>query len=437
MTTATETREITLLPGQASILTNFDDRILAACAGTGGGKTVLGYWWLHSRMETYPGFTWGMAEPTWPMLDKIILNSSDPDRPTLEQYLRSVGHHPILSKVERIIRTDFGQIYLYTAENPYTMQGAAVKGFWLDEAGQMSLLAHETALQRCSMMEGQELITTTPYNLGWLLTEVVNKKGPGIAVEQWRSIDRPGFPRDSYEYMRERLPAWRFAMLYDAQFEKPAGLIYLAFDEKVCVIDRFPISANWLVYVGHDFGADNPCALFYAQDPGTGNFFLFDEYLPGQGLSANEHIINFKKIIRLPGEEGKENPKTYNVIKRVGGSKAGEDDSRSLYTAHGWVINEPKIGKVAPRIDKVIGLHQLNKVFCFRDMSHYLDEKRTFSYKLNQSGEIVGEIDNESRFHVMSAEQYILSDFTPETVVSDQGYRTTTPQRVTPVRLRR
>ncbi|KKK76769.1 hypothetical protein LCGC14_2860280, partial [marine sediment metagenome] len=29
------------------------------------------------------------------------------------------------------------------------------------------------------------------------------------------------------------------------------------------------------------------------------------------------------------------------------------------------------------------------------------------------------------------------SDFTPETVVSDQGYRTTIPQRVTPVRLRR
>ena len=422
MTTATkvETTKITLLPGQASLLTNFKDRILCACAGTGGGKTMLVYWWLHSRMMTYPGFTWGLAEPTYKMLDRIILNSSDPERPTLEQYLRNVGHHPVLSKGELIMRTDFGQIYLYTAENPNTMQGAPVKGFGLDEGGQMSLLAHETALQRCSMLEGQELIATTPYNLGWLLTEVVNKKGNGIAVEQWRSIDRPGFPRASYEFMRQRLPAWRFAMLYDAQFEKPAGLIYQAFNEAVCVIDRFPIPPSWLVYVGHDFGADNPCALFYAQDPATGNFFLFQEYLPGMGLSANEHVKNFQKIIRLPGEEGKDNPKTYNVIKRVGGSKAGEDDSRQLYTAHGWVINEPKIGKVEPRIDKVTGLHQLNKVFCFRDMHHYLDEKRTFSRKLNEAGEVTVEIENEPRFHEMSAEQYILSDFVPETASSNR-----------------
>src|SRR4030042_4274392 len=207
MPVATKPKEITLLKGQANILTNFIDKILAAIAGTGGGKTMTGYWWLHSRMEAYPGFTWGMAEPTYKMLDRIILNSSDPDRPTLEQYFQKAGHHPVLSKGEGIIRTDFGQVYLYTAENPNTMQGAPVKGFWLDEGGQMVLLAHETALQRCSMMEGQELITTTPYNLGWLLTEVVNKKGrPGVAVEQWRSIDRPGYPRISSEFMRQSLP---------------------------------------------------------------------------------------------------------------------------------------------------------------------------------------------------------------------------------------
>lgn len=405
MTTATVT-EIKLLPGQANLLTNFHDRILAAIAGTGGGKTMTGYWWLHSRMEAYPGFTWGMAEPTYKMLDRVILNSSDPDRPSLEEYLRQVGHHPQYSKGEGIIRTDWGQIYLYTAENPNTMQGAPVRGFWLDEGGQMTLLAHETALQRCSMMEGQELITTTPYNLGWLLTEIVNKKGVGIAVEQWRSIDRPGYPRESYEFMRQRLPPWRFAMLYDAQFEKPAGLIYSAFNESVCVIDRFPIPKEWLIYSGHDFGANNPCALFYAQDPATGNFYLFQEYLPGPGLSANEHVIKFKQLTA-----------GYNVIKRVGGNKSGEDDSRGLYNSHGWTINEPKIGHVEPRIDKVTGMHQLNKIFIFRDMRNYLDEKRTFSRELDENGLSTMKIEDEARFHCMSAEQYILSDFTPETVM--------------------
>ncbi len=393
------------LPGQKRLLFNFTDRILAAVAGTGGGKTYTGYLWLHSRMEAYPGFTWGMAEPTWKMLDRIILNSSDPDRPTLEQYLQRAGHKPVYSKGEQIIRTAYGQIYLYTAENPNTMQGAPLRGFWLDEGGQMALLAHETALQRISMMQGQELITTTPYNMGWLLTEIVNKKGKGIAVEQWRSIDRPGFPRESYEYMRQHLPAWRFSMLFDAQFEKPAGIIYHTFNEAVCVIDRFPIPKTWLIYAGHDFGPDNPAALFTAQDTDTGNFYHFAEYLPGAGISVYERVEAWKKIVA-----------GYNVIRRVGGAPA-EEDSRELCNAHGWVITAPKIKHVEPQIDKVVGMHQLNKVYVFRDLVHYLDEKRTFSRKLDDAGQTTQEIDNEAKFHLMSAERYVLSDFTPETVV--------------------
>jgi hypothetical protein len=417
-----EVKEIKLLNGQASLLSDFDSPVLAAIAGTGGGKTMTGYWWLHSRMEAYPGNTWGMAEPTWQMLDKVILNSSDPGRPTLEEYFRQVGHHPDYSKGERIIKSDFGQVYLYTAENPNSMQGAPLKGFWLDEPGQMSLLAHQTALQRVGMMRGQELLTTTPYNLGWLLTEIAQQNGKGIHVEKWRSIDRPGFPKETYEYMRQHLPPWRFRMMYDAEFERPAGLIYGSFNESVCVIDRFEIPSNWLVYTGHDFGRDNPAALFTAQDPATGNFFHFHEYIPGPGLSVHERVEAWKKIICLPGEQGKENPKTHNVIKRIGGSVNGEEETRQAYNAHGWIINAPKLKNVEPRIDKVIGLHQLNKIFAFRDMAHYLDEKRTFSRKLDSSGQPTAEIDNEARYHLVSCEQYEMSDFTPETAIRTKSF---------------
>ena len=407
-------KKIELLPGQARLLTDFKSSILAAIAGTGGGKTILGYWWLHSRMEAYPGFTWGVAEPIYNMLDKIILNSSDPDRPSLFNYLKLIGHNPDwIDKQSHILRTNFGQIYMGSADNPDSMQGAAVKGYWLDESGQMRVLAHDTARQRCAMMNGQVLHTTTPYNLGCLKTDIWDKRNePGIHVETWRSIDRPGFPHERYEEERRRLPPWRFAMIYDARFDRPSGLIYSAFNENICLINRFPIPTSWLIYVGHDFGADNPCALFYAQDPATGNFYLFHEYAPGPGLSANEHVIEFNKITA-----------GYNVIWRIGGSKAGEKEVRELYNAHGWVINEPKLGHVEPRIDKVIGMHLLNKVFIFRDMRHYLDEKRTFSRELDASGLPTMKIENESRFHCMSAEQYILSYFTPETVATSNRSR--------------
>ncbi len=400
-------RRLVPLLGQAALLLDFKSSVLAAIAGTGGGKTMTGYWWIHSRMEAMPGCTWAIAEPTYNMLDKIILNSSDPGRPTLKDYLRDVGHHPDwIDKKSLILKSDFGQIYMGSADNPDSMQGAAVKGYWLDESGQMRALAHDTARQRCAMQEGQVLHTTTPYNLGALKTDIWDKRTePGIHVETWRSIDRPGFPVARYEEERRRLPPWRFAMMYDAKFDRPAGLIYGAFNEAVCLIERFPIPPNWLIYVGHDFGSNNPCALFYAQDPATGNFYLFHEYMPGPGKSANEHVLEWQKVVH-----------GYNVIKRVGGSKAGEDETRQLYNAHGWVISEPKIGHVEPRIDKVTGMHMLNKVFVFRDLRQYLDEKRTFSRVLDEQGLPTMKIEDEAGKHCMSAEQYILSDFTPETV---------------------
>lgn len=411
MTTTTVEKEIHLLSGQADLLTDFTSSVLAAIAGTGGGKTMLGYWWLHSRMEADPGQTWGMAEPTYNMLSKIILTSSDPGRPSLIDYFKLVGHHPVYRAVDKIIHTDFGKVYLASADRPDSMQGAAVKGWWLDEAGQMSLLAYETATQRCSMMQGQVLLTTTPYNLGWLLTEIKNRESEDIHVETWRSIDRPGYPRESYEKAKRMLPSWRFAMLYDAQFERPAGLIYSTFNESVCVIDRIPKETlqKWLVYVGHDFGPDNPAALFYAQDPSTGQFYLFDEYVPGPGVSVHERVEAFKKKT-----EG------FNVVKRVGGSPQ-EEENREAYNAHGWIISKPKIGHVEPQIDKVIGMHQLNKIMVFRDMVHYLDEKRTFARELDDENQPTAKIDNEAKFHRMACERYLISDFTPETVVSGGG----------------
>ncbi len=407
---------IIALPGQASLLADFKSDVLAAIAGTGAGKTILIYWWLHSRMEAYPGNTWGLAEPSFPMLSKIILNSSDPARPSLEQYFKNVGHHPDYHAVEHILHTDFGQIYLGSADNPDSMQGAALKGYALDEPGLMLLLAYQTALQRVSMMKGQVILASTPYNLGWLKSEVVDKNGQdGIHVERWRSIDRPGFPRESYEAMKLKLPPWRFVMLYDAMFEHPEGLIYSAFNERDCLVDRFEIPKQWPIYVGHDFGASNPAALFFAIDPATGIKWVWHEYLPGPGLSPHQHIENWKKITRNTEEDVKAG-RNYNVIVRMGGSHQ-EDGWRDSYTQQGWHIQEPNdANQVEVQIGKVIGEHQRNRIKVFRDLSYYLDEKRTFSRKLGDDSKPTDKIDNEAACHLMAAERYIISYFKPETV---------------------
>ena len=408
-------RVVSLIAGQANLLTDFTSLVLAGFAGSGGGKTLLLYFFLQDRLIRYPGNTWLVAEPSYPMLTRVIVTSSDPARPNLIDYLRMTGFQPNHRAVDRIIETNHGtqthpkagQIYLASADNPDSLQGAAVKGVCLDEAGLMSLQAYEVARQRVGMMQGQVLLTTTPYNMGWLKTEISDKAGTnGIHVERWRSIDRPGFPLETYEAMKKVLPPWRFAMLYDAMFQHPEGLIYESFDEAICLKERFPIPKEWPVYVGHDFGASNPAAMFYAVQPTVGDIWAFHEYLPGPGKSAPDHVKAWQEITR-----------DMNVVGRVGGNHQ-EEETRQLYRMHGWPITESKVtgsGSVENQILKVIGLHRLNKIKVFRDLRHYLDEKRGFSRVLGPDSKPTDKIDDESRYHLSSCERYVLSDFTPET----------------------
>ena len=181
-------------------------------------------------------------------------------------------------------------------------------------------------------------------------------------------------------------------------------LVYGKFNEDTCKVSRFPIPKEWPHYVGHDFGGANPAALFIAQDPATGYFYAYHEYLPGGGRSTSQHTDEFKKIVT-----------DSNVLKRVGGSHQ-EQGEREAFTAHGWPIQEPKIQRVLPQIDRVVGLMELNKFFIFNDLYLYLEEIMNCLFKRDAHGFIMNEIEHEERYHLCACARYILSDFTPETV---------------------
>ena len=185
------------------------------------------------------------------------------------------------------------------------------------------------------------------------------------------------------------------------------GLVYSAFDERVCRIPRFEIPKEWPIYVGHDFGDANTAALFYAGNPGTGEFFAFAEYLPGREKGIYDHVCDFKAVT-----EG------HNVVKRVGGNHA-EGQIRQGYTAQGWPISEPKHSQDVNLQRKLVqGMHRLNKVYIFNDMENYYRELLSMAFKKDGST-LTDVVKHESRFHLLSCSRYILSDFAPETVRMD------------------
>jgi len=179
-------------------------------------------------------------------------------------------------------------------------------------------------------------------------------------------------------------------------------LVYGCFDEKICKIPREEIPEKWILYTGHDFGTANPAALFIAQDPGTGFFYCFNEYVPIVGKSTYQNVQAFKEIA---GEK--------SIRSRVGGSHQ-EEEIRQGYGAQGWPITEPFILKVNSQIDRVKQLMEKNKIFIFDDMYRLLEQINSCMWKLDDMGKPTNAIKDEKKYHLLACLRYVCSIFRPE-----------------------
>ena len=198
--------------------------------------------------------------------------------------------------------------------------------------------------------------------------------------------------------------AYKQEILADDEDIQDSWLIYGVFDYRTCVVPRFPIPKEWPRFVGHDFGGANPAALFVAQDPSTGLFYAYHEYLPGGGRSAYEHAVEFKRLT-----DG------LTVLKRAGGSHQ-EEEVRQAYTAQGWPISEPRIGNVTAGIDRVRGLMEHNRFYVFEDLKHLLEQIYNYLWDIGPDSRPTDKIKDKERFHLLDCLRYIASDFMPELV---------------------
>lgn len=382
-------------------------RIVAVLAGTQGGKTSFGPHWLYREIKERGPGDYIIATPTFPLLELKCLpefRGLFEDRLALGRYTASpVRKFSFSAAGQKRTFRDSGidyrtNVYFGYAADPESLESATAKAAWLDEAGQkrFKLGSWEAILRRLSLHLGRLLITTTIYNLGWLKAKIWDRwkaKDPDIDVIRFESIQNPAFPLAEFERARRDLPRWKFRMFYQALFERPAGLIYDAFDEALHKVPRFAIPEDWSRYVGLDFGGVNTAALFYAKDPTSGRLFLYREYKAG-GRTSAEHAR-----FLLEGEPGR--PFC------VGGSKS-EGQWRREFASGGLSIKSPAIADVEVGIDRVYGVHKRGTLYVFDDLDGYLDEKLTYSRELDENGEPTEAIEDKETFHFMDAERYIL-----------------------------
>jgi len=284
------------------------------------------------------------------------------------------------------------------AQDPDSLESATAKAAWLDEAGQKKFRqgSWEAILRRLSIYEGRALITTTPYDLGWLKQKLYDPWKAGrkdITVVSFASIMNPAFPRGEFRRARRDLPPWKFALFYLAQFTRPAGLIYGCFDAERDTCKRFTIPKEWKRYIGLDFGGVNTAALLYAEEPVSKRLYLYREYKAGD-RTAKEHTAAILKDEPFPA-----------LV--VGGSKS-EGQWRKEFRQAGLPIREPDQPDVEVGITRVYGAHNRHEITVFDDLAGYLDQIASYSRPVDASGEPTEGIEDKEIYHFLDAERYIV-----------------------------
>ena len=402
------------------------ERFVFMIAGTQGGKTSFGPWWLHREIygnQYTPGMGRGDYLAVASSFDMFKLKML-PEMLNVFEHLLGIGRYyagdgvlelkdPATGRfwAEKSADPMWGRIILRSATAKAGLESTTARAAWLDEVGQdeFSVSAYEAVLRRLSLAQGRILGTTTPYNLGWLKRRIFDRQHEeSIRVVQFASTLNPNFPPEEIERARRDLPGWKFRMFYLGQFERPAGMIYNDFIDRPRAegghrVDPFVFPKEFIHYVGADPGAPNFATCWIAHDTVADTYYVYRATTEGK-KSSREHAGDMIAWARRY---------QYNVVTWGVGSKSEEQQRLDLQDA-GLMALPPPFHDVESGIDRIISLLRQHRLFFFNDdgtngMAGLLDEMATYRRALDDDGEPLEKIADKARYHRLDALRYAMA----------------------------
>ena len=370
-------------------------------------NTAFGPWWLHREMGLKGPGDYLVATATYDLYKLKLL----PETLQVFVTLLGIGKYWAGDQIieirdpekgflaERASDPMYSRIILRSATASGGLEAATALAAWLDEAGQENfrLNAWEAVRRRVAIAQGRVLITTTPYNLGWLKTQIYDRwrRGdPSIGYINFASIANPAYPREEYEELRRTMQPWKFQMFSRGQFARPPGVIYEAMLADVHQIDAFDIPDRWPRYCGMDFGPVHTAVIWIAHNEQANRFYVYREYMGGN-KTTGEHAA---ELLQLSGHE---------EIRWTRGGAPSEKQERLDYSAAGWRVLLSAITGVEAGIDRVATLFRENKLYVFKEECPGLvEDLNTYSRETNADGDVLDKIHNKSDYHFADCLRY-------------------------------
>lgn len=375
-----------------------ENRFVAIISGIQGGKTFAGSVWSRIQFDKFENDDGLICAPTYKILQQSTLPKFFALNKDLKRYYK---------KGDSVIEVPGrGKIYIRSTEDPNSLEGMTLRWCWADEAGQMKVDAWINIQGRLSILQGNCMLTTTPYFFNWLATDFYEqyKKGnKDYLVVQFQSIDNPYFPKAEFERARATMNPRVFQRRYMGLLTKLEGLVY---DEFSYASDTFdPADAPKLFNAnigGIDWGFVAPAVILPIREFDN-TFYILDEfYEPGHiNTELKEKAAGFRDI--------------YKVQKFYADS--AEPDRIEEFNRTPRVYTVPAFKDIPIGIDKVQSLIREHRLKISRKCIHLLDEIEKYHYPPGQEGKETKELPVGVDDHAMDAMRYALATYQPTKVI--------------------
>lgn len=433
------TLNFNLHDGQRDALLAKERFVLMLC-GAQSGKTSFAPIWLMQEINNCGAGDYLVVSATFdlfnlkfrPELDNLFVKYLGYTYNGATQTFSKTINKKVVGEDGKIVnKQEQVRIICRSADSTRGLESATAKAVVFDEAGMPEIKVDiwEAIRRRLSLSRGRCLFTTTPYNLGWLKTEIYDKcvdpLEPDYKLINFKSTYNPMFSKEEFEDLRKSMPEWKFRMFYEGEFTRPASMIYDCFDftvrphtleegkfkftgTKGNLIKPFTIPDNWTRYIGVDFGSVNSCVVFVASPPNNEDVHIVYHALLGGGTLYEKVLEYNKEYIGFGGAES-------------------EDDWRQQWAINGIPIKKPRgKGNVEAGINRVYTLIKRGQLFVFDTCQGVLKELRDYSREVDEIGNPTEAIANKNKYHHMDALRYVCSVFFYEEEEEDDRK----PQRI-------